>query len=160
MQTRRPLFVSGTPQPTEDSSPDQALRSAVTDRNMALAEFMLLRNDVNPNHSDGRTVPLMIASWNGDLPMLQLLLKFGARADAPSPDPNYPSLLAACFTPQVPPDIISALVNAGAVDLPATRPQHRTLLELAAESGRLDLLAVMDRALSIRHLEGSPESKV
>jgi ankyrin repeat protein len=146
MQTRRPLFVSGTTQQQPSAfgseTPEQLLRDAVTNRNYSLVEYLLIQ-DTDVNHSDGRATPLVIASWGSDLQMVQLLLKYGARADLPSPDNNYPSLLGACFTPQVPTDIIAALRRAGAVDTPATQPQHRTLAELAALNGRSDILQLL-----------------
>lgn len=145
MQTRRPLFTSGLPHPEtmlSTDSPEQLLRDAVTARNHVLAEFLLLHNG-NPNHNDGRTTPLVIASWNSDIDMVNLLLKYSADATAPSPDPAYPSLLAACFTPNISAEIIAALRRAGAVDSPATQPRHRTLAQRAAEAGRADILALL-----------------
>lgn len=145
MQTRRPLFVSGTaqqPSALGSDTPEQLLRDAVTNRNYSLVEYLLIKG-TDANHSDGRLTPLVIASWGNDLQMVMLLLKYGARADLPSPDDNYPSLLAACFTPQVPTDIIAALRRAGAVDSPATKPRHQTLAEQAMAHGRSDILNLL-----------------
>lgn len=145
MQTRRPLFVSGS----ENQQPkvgtlnaNELLRGAVSNRDHPLAEN-LLQGGADPNFNDGRLVPLVIASWNDDLQMVQLLLKYNARADLPSPDSNYPSLLAACFTPKLSVDVVKVLRLAGAVDVEGTQPQHRTLAQQAQQFGRADILALL-----------------
>jgi ankyrin repeat protein len=149
----RLLLSKGADVNTEDRGGMTALMAAAGSNNFP-AVRMLVEAGADVNHRGGfpqniqRITPLMVAAGTGNLSAVQLLLEKGARADAVSDRENLPrvkngSVAAGGFTPLLraatygPPDLVKALLNAGA-DVNAADVRGMTPLMLAATTDRLN----------------------
>ena len=83
------------PEPRAAGLPPEALSRAIASHNSLLLEHCFAENvDVNVAAADGRT-PLLLATSQGDAPLVERLLRAGADVDRPDRDGTTPIMVAA-----------------------------------------------------------------
>jgi ankyrin repeat protein len=141
------LFAAAAFAASIDKAP---LADAVQRQDFAAARTLLTQHaDVNATLSDGSTALLWAAHWD-DAPLVDLLLRAGAKAQAANRYGISP-LLEACENGDA--AIVEKLLQAGA-DPNTAQPEGETALMTAARSGDVDSVRVLiDRGARVNAVE-------
>lgn len=108
-----------------------ALDIAITKQNVQIVELLLLHTRTNINREDGVDAPIHIATSNGDISVLRMLLRFGAQVNARSAS-NMTPIMFAAINDKI--DVIKELINAGAA-LNLRDNENNSALSFAQEVG-------------------------
>ncbi|KAK1753203.1 ankyrin repeat-containing domain protein [Echria macrotheca] len=138
--TRRRSSATSNPTSASKYSAQENLVAAVRKNKKREAEALL--QHIDPNfHSDDREelYPLCIASINGDLAMIDLLLSYGAKINCYTQDRRTPLMLALLNNHPV---AALALIRRGA-DISLTDAQGKTALHFAAHRNLYAVVQVL-----------------
>lgn len=139
-------------EPLDGGSPTRTLLNlAATCKRLSMVQLLLsepIRADPNGANADG-TTPAYVASYQGNLPLLSLLVQRGANPNAARRDGMCP-LAVALQEKQV--DAVRFLLSFAWVDLTQRRADGATLEYIAARSGNPAMLQLLWQAMSAKNM--------